>query len=604
MTTRTFTADVGRSTWARRPLTLAASLAIAAVLACAGTAVAATTGAITEFSAGLNKGSAPSAIAAGPDGNLWFTDEGKTGAIGRITPAGAIIELSAGLNSESQPYGIAAGPEGDLWFTDRGTTKAIGRITPSGAITELTAGLDEGSRPLEITLGPEGDLWFTDGGTTKAIGRITPSGAITEFTAGLDEGAEPYDITASTEGDLWFTDRGSTKAIGRITPSGAITEFTAGLDQHTAPWDIAAGPEGNLWFTDLGAPKAIGRITPSGTITEFSTGLNTGSVPVGIAPGADGNMWFTDSGKTPAIGQITPAGAITEFSAGLEASSAPVSIAPGPDGDLWFADQGSGTSPAIGQIGAGAAPALVSPPAVSGNDQAGGAQLCGDAAWSSWASLQPSTSLFGFDGYRWLLGASEVAVGQSYTPAAADVGGQLSCQVTVSYPLLDVTTSAASAPVTILAAARPATPLTPPPVPVLSRVHQSADRWRAGAKLARISASKRKRSTPPVGTTVSFTADEPVSVRFSFTRLLSGRAVANKCVALTSKNARHRACRRVLAAGALTLAARTGSNSVVFQGRISAHKRLAVGRYTLTITATNTAGVRSTAHSLSFTIVK
>ena len=578
---------------------LAASVVIAVLLACAGTTVAAPTGAITEFSAGLNKGSDPSAITAGSDGNLWFTDEGKTGAIGRITPAGAITEFTAGLNSGSKPYGIAPGPEGDLWFTDRGTTRAIGRITPSGAITEFTEGLDAGSRPLEIALGPEGDLWFTDGGTTKAIGRITPSGAITEFTEGLDEGAEPYDITAGSEGDLWFTDRGTTKAIGRITPSGAITEFSAGLDEHTAPWDIAAGPEGDLWFTDLGVPKAIGRITPGGAITEFSTGLSTGSIPVGIAPGADGNMWFTDTGKTPAIGQITPAGAITELSAGLEASSGPVSIAPGADGNLWFADQGSGTSPAIGQVGAGVAPALTSPPAVTGNDQADSAQLCGDAAWSSWASLQPSTSVFGFDGYRWLLGASEVAIGQSYTPVAADVGGQLSCQVTVTYPLLDVTTSASSAPVTVASAPPP-----PPPTPVLSHVRQSAGRWRAGAKLARISAGKRTRSRPPVGTTVSFTADEPVSVRLTFTRLLGGRTVAKRCVAQTRRNARHRACQRASAAGALTLAARTGANSVVFQGRISAHRTLAVGHYTLTITATNAAGVRSAAQSLSFTIVK
>jgi len=39
---------------------------------------------VTEFSAGVTPSSEPKGIAAGPDGNLWFT-EGATSRIGRIT---------------------------------------------------------------------------------------------------------------------------------------------------------------------------------------------------------------------------------------------------------------------------------------------------------------------------------------------------------------------------------------------------------------------------------------------------------------------------------------------------------------------------------------
>jgi hypothetical protein len=54
---------------------------------------------------------------------------------------------------------------------------------------------------------------------------------------------------------------------------------------------------------------------------------------------------------------------------------------------------------------------------------------------------------FGFDGYRWLRDGSPIAgqTGHSYTPTTGDVGHQLSCAVTVTYPLLEVTDSAASA---------------------------------------------------------------------------------------------------------------------------------------------------------------
>ena len=47
---------------------------------------------MTEFSAGISRGSAPSGITAGPDGNLWFT-EFDGSRIGRITPAGVASEF-------------------------------------------------------------------------------------------------------------------------------------------------------------------------------------------------------------------------------------------------------------------------------------------------------------------------------------------------------------------------------------------------------------------------------------------------------------------------------------------------------------------------------
>jgi hypothetical protein len=57
-------------------------------------------------------------------------------------------------------------------------------------------------------------------------------------------------------------------------------------------------------------------------------------------------------------------------------------------------------------------------------------------------------------------------------------------------------------------------------------------------------------------------------------------------------------------AGRLTFTAHGGTNRVAFQGRISPVKKLKPGRYTLAITATNSAGARSAPRSLSFTIVK
>lgn len=59
----------------------------------------------------------PNKIAAGPDGNMWFTE---SLGIGRVTPAGVITEFSAAISADSGLFeGIAAGPDGNLWFTER-----------------------------------------------------------------------------------------------------------------------------------------------------------------------------------------------------------------------------------------------------------------------------------------------------------------------------------------------------------------------------------------------------------------------------------------------------------------------------------------------------
>ena len=71
---------------------------------------------------------------------MWFSDQGKTiGAVGRISTNGVITEFGR-LSPGGFSRGIAAGPDGNLWFTDQGTTKAVGMITTAGAISEFTGG--------------------------------------------------------------------------------------------------------------------------------------------------------------------------------------------------------------------------------------------------------------------------------------------------------------------------------------------------------------------------------------------------------------------------------------------------------------------------------
>ena len=310
--------------------------------------VAATTPAqtITEFP--LPEGSnAPLAIAAGPDGNLWFTEFSVNPKIGRITTAGAITEFLT-PRPGATPAGIVAGPDGNLWFTQAdfefGFEAYISRITPAGAITQVGVG----GFPFDIAAGSDGALWFTHSNIqTNQIGRISLEGAVTSY--GIPTPPYPWEIAAGPDGSLWFTEILGNK-IGRLTTGGRITEFALPTpDSH--PSGITAGPDGNVWFTESKGNK-IGRITPSGAITEFSI-PTASSGPRGITAGPDGALWFVEESGNK-VGRITTSGVVTEFGIPTPASR-PLGIVAGPDGNIWFTE---GYGNKIGRISLGGDPVL------------------------------------------------------------------------------------------------------------------------------------------------------------------------------------------------------------------------------------------------------
>ncbi len=200
----------------------------ALVVFCVGVAGAAprVTIAITEYSIathGGNSGGKPADIAAGPDGSVWFTDQGTTRAIGRITPSGTITEFTISVpgNTVPLPNGIAAGADGNLWFADRGTIKSIGRITPSGSITEFPVTV-AGSSPRGIAAGPDGNVWFTDDATVPAIGLVClTTGPLCSPTDVTNHAIHEYGVTANGGFAATPSPRGSRQV--RTATSGSLT---------------------------------------------------------------------------------------------------------------------------------------------------------------------------------------------------------------------------------------------------------------------------------------------------------------------------------------------------------------------------------------------
>jgi len=265
--------------------------------------------------------SVPIGVAAGPDGNVWFTESNRyVEQVGRITPAGLVTEFH--MNSNVMPQLITSGADGNLWFTVV-LGPFVGKISPTGVVSVLPQLPSSPGGTLGIALGPDGNIWAVEG-TTSKVARITPAGVVTEFP--IPSGANG--LAAGPDGRLWFTEtNGSSNKIGAITTIGIVTEYSQPLPN---PLYITAGSDGNLWYTTLSS--GVGRMTPSGTVTTFSTSGALG----GITSVPGGPLWFVKTDLS-LISRITTAGVISDFP--TPTNGGPTDIAFGPDGNLWFTEQ-------------------------------------------------------------------------------------------------------------------------------------------------------------------------------------------------------------------------------------------------------------------------
>ena len=228
-------------------------------------------------------------IAAGPDGNLWFTETSRGNKIGRITPAGVITEFPVPHGQRALPDGIAAGPDGNLWFTE--STVQPDRPDHPGRRHHRVPVPTASSAPDRITAGPDGNLWFTEHAATRSAGSRRPA-SITEF---------PIPTPAASLGHHGRA-RTATSGSPSTTPTRSAGSPPAGVDHRVRPSrrpaarrpGIAAGPDGNLWFTDVHGDQ-IGRITPAG-VDHRVPDPDRRQRPCRITAGPDGNLWFTERG--------------------------------------------------------------------------------------------------------------------------------------------------------------------------------------------------------------------------------------------------------------------------------------------------------------------
>lgn len=291
----------------------------------------------------------PQWIAAGSDGNMWFT-ENPGGKVASITPAGVVTEFTV-PTANAQPQMIIGASDGNLWFTEFSTvpppgTSKIAKVTTTGTFTEYSTlfAPPPPDNPLGLVDRGDGNVWYVANGSSR-VGFQGISSGVAGETSIPTASSGPFGIATAPDNNLYYTESATDK-IGRIANLfSAQSEIS--LTAGTVPEQIVRGPDGNLWFTENGTGK-IGRLSPNSfSVTGEFPAVTANAQPTGITVGQDGALWFTENGLDR-IGRITTGGIVSEFTSPVTGLGLR-GIAVAPDGSLWFCEPGTGLN--AGRIG-------------------------------------------------------------------------------------------------------------------------------------------------------------------------------------------------------------------------------------------------------------
>jgi virginiamycin B lyase len=265
---------------------------------------------------------APIAIAAGTDGNIWFTID-HADAIGRLRN-GRIERLpTSGRNIE--PIGLAVAADGSAWYTDI-AARAIARISGAGEIARFV--LDTPIVRLgRLAIAPDGAAWFADP-TGYGMTRLK-DGVFTRYPIESARGG-PYGVAVTADGNIWATLQSGNQLL-QLAVDGTARTFDL-PHGGAVPTDIAAGSDGSVWFLQFRANR-IGRLKNGEFSDVEAAPENAGLSGIAVAP--NGDVWFGMM-RRASLGRLRN-GRIAIFALPRD-NARPFSVAVDRDGNVWYAD--------------------------------------------------------------------------------------------------------------------------------------------------------------------------------------------------------------------------------------------------------------------------
>lgn len=220
-------------------------------------------------------------MASGPDGALWL---GAPGWIARVDPATNELERWP-LGTGVAAYSILSGPDGNVWFFQQG--RIVVRMRPDGV---FLSSYDPGANPTGVAFGSDGALYLAFPGKLM---RLTAAGERTELPVSTRR------LLFAGADFLWNTDP-RTAAEAVQTPVGEIVKMSyrgEALESYRIDMSpIASDPQGNLWLRAKTVEgDIVGQLTHSGVLTRY--GPFPSPVSTECHPRSFGGLAFLSDGR-------------------------------------------------------------------------------------------------------------------------------------------------------------------------------------------------------------------------------------------------------------------------------------------------------------------
>jgi streptogramin lyase len=159
----------------------------------------------------------PGPITVDKTGTFWIGNGANCPKITRVTPEGKVRDFP--IVAADGIWAVAAGPDGNVWFTaaDAPTINDyVAKITPTGEITKYPISNQVDS----IALGPDGNWWMTMPFVGKIESMTMQGNIVAEYTLphainGSQPEFQACQIIQGPDGNMWFGE-GKRNKIGEL----------------------------------------------------------------------------------------------------------------------------------------------------------------------------------------------------------------------------------------------------------------------------------------------------------------------------------------------------------------------------------------------------
>src|SRR5690349_9179616 len=267
----------------------------------------------------------PFGVAIAEDGTIYVADAGEGNRIRKISPDGSVTTLAGGSEgfadgtgtsaSFNTPSALALGPDGNLYVADTGNNR-IRKITPAGQVSTVagdgTAGYIDGpaakaqfNGPIGLSVSGDGDIYVADT-YNDVIRMITTEGEVTTIagggTPGFADGEQkvalfdtPSGIIA-TDSSLIVADTGN-RCLRKVSAEGSVTTLPISGEELSRPIGLAISHDHFLYVTELDRAQVL-QVAPDGVARVIAGEFNQ---LAGIAIGPHANkpveLVVVDSGN-------------------------------------------------------------------------------------------------------------------------------------------------------------------------------------------------------------------------------------------------------------------------------------------------------------------